>query len=100
MLEVVPSDYNVGLIITNDTVPGQHNLDADRTTLRLKYYVILTSKKDLFPKHFLEKKLGVTISAIARYSASMYSFNFIVSLCKTKPHVTGCCLLLYACSHL
>ena len=80
MLEALPSNYDVGLIITHDTSSGHHNLDADRTTLRLKYYVILTSKKELFPKHILEKKHGVKISAITQYSASMYCIDFFVTL--------------------
>ncbi len=73
LLESSLLDYDVGLVITHDTVPGAgRSNEAERTTLRLKYYVVLTSRKDVFPKHFLEKKLGVKISALTQYPASKW----------------------------
>lgn len=87
-----PADYEVGLVITQDPAPphatrGGATLDAvaaaaagvvpeQRHALRLKYYVVLTSKKDLFPKHFLEKKIGVKFTTVAQYSAGTYLHSF------------------------
>jgi hypothetical protein len=51
--------YSVGLVIINDSqlapIPQS---EADRYALRLRFFLILTSRRDLFPKNTLEKKLG------------------------------------------
>ena len=71
-LKLRPLDYDVGLVVTHEG--GSRGMDSDRHQLRLKYYVLLTSKKDLFPKHTLEKKLGVFKAASANsFPASMYA---------------------------
>ena len=71
-LKIKPEDYEVGLVITHDAPSGSRPTEAERTTLRLKYYIILTSKKDLYPKPTLERKLGVFKSATVKtYPASM-----------------------------
>ena len=63
MLKAKPKDYDVGLVITHD-VGGL--TDTDRPVLRLKYYILLTSRKELFPKQTLEKRLGMLKSNAAR----------------------------------
>ena len=73
-LKARPEDYDVGLVIMHDTT-GSRATDTDRTMLRLKYYILLTSKKDLFPKHTMEKRLGIFKSSSAKqFPASMYHF--------------------------
>ena len=53
----------VGLVVTHDGAGGcgggLRYTDAERNQLKLRYYVLLTSKKDVFPNPTLEKKLGV-----------------------------------------
>ncbi len=72
-LKMRPEDYDVGLVITHDAPQGPRLSDIERTTLKLKYYILLTSKKELFPKHTLEKKLGVFKCAnIKHYPASRF----------------------------
>lgn len=46
-------DYNVGLVIIQETLP-----DAERNSLHLRFFIVLTSRRELFPKMTLEKKLG------------------------------------------
>ncbi|KAK3579120.1 hypothetical protein CHS0354_022140 [Potamilus streckersoni] len=49
--------YSFGLIIFQD--PYQLGPDMDRSSLVLKFFIVLTSCGELFPRHTLEKTLGV-----------------------------------------
>jgi len=50
-------DFDVSLILSYDTCPiGMPEKDKD--ILRLKYFVIMTSKRELYPMYGVEKKLG------------------------------------------
>ncbi|XP_013407252.1 KICSTOR complex protein SZT2 isoform X2 [Lingula anatina] len=53
------SDFNIGLVITHDA-PVRYSEKDKQDTISLKYYVILTSKRDLYPILMLEKWLGMT----------------------------------------
>lgn len=46
-----PEDFEVGLVVVHDRVGNASgNSGAEQMTLKLRFYVILTSKKDLFPE--------------------------------------------------
>ncbi|CAG2218549.1 SZT2 [Mytilus edulis] len=54
----VTDDFDIGLVITNMSQSNVYQTDAERYTLKLQYFIVLTSKRDLFPVAYLEKKLG------------------------------------------
>jgi len=50
-------DFDVSLILSYDNCPlGMP--DKDKDVLRLKYFVLMTSKRELYPMYGVEKKLG------------------------------------------
>ncbi|XP_050400458.2 KICSTOR complex protein SZT2 [Patella vulgata] len=52
-------DYDVGIIITQDSLQNlKPGFEADKTTLRLKYFLLLTRRSNCFPMKNLEKRLG------------------------------------------
>ena len=74
-----PDDYDVGLVIAHDAPSGARGLDLERASLKLRYWVILTNKRDVFPKLKLEKKLGVFKSSSTRtFSASKRGRSFVI----------------------
>ena len=42
--------YNVGLVIAHDTQQVNFQSEMERNTLKLQYFILLMSSKDLFPK--------------------------------------------------
>ncbi len=67
-----PEDYDVTLIIRHE-MPGGSSGAAlvDTQSLCLRYWVILTNRKEMFPKDKLEQKIGVLKKQTSRmYSAS------------------------------
>ncbi|XP_052100492.1 KICSTOR complex protein SZT2-like isoform X3 [Mytilus californianus] len=54
----VTDDFDIGLVITNMSQSNVYQTDAEKYTLKLQYFIVLTSKRDLFPVAYLEKKLG------------------------------------------
>ncbi|XP_074640655.1 KICSTOR complex protein SZT2-like [Tubulanus polymorphus] len=49
-------DYDVGLVFTLNTPMFGRLSDLDRSILKLKYFLLLSSKRELFPKLTAEKK--------------------------------------------
>ena len=68
MLAERPAGYDVGLVITHDS-GGPRVVEGDRPVLRLKYYVLLTSRKELFPKQTLERLGMVQWTGARQYPA-------------------------------
>ncbi|CAH1774976.1 unnamed protein product [Owenia fusiformis] len=52
-------DHNVGLVISHNAPGFIQQTEAERNTLKLQYFIILTSRREHFPKLTLEKKLGI-----------------------------------------
>lgn len=51
-------DFNICLVITNLSQNSVYQSETEKYTLKLQYFIVLTSQRDLFPVDFLEKKLG------------------------------------------
>lgn len=51
-------DYNVGLVITHDSQQVNFQSEAERTLLKLHYFVVMTSCRELFPKATIDSKVG------------------------------------------
>jgi hypothetical protein len=49
-----------------------YQTEAEKYTLKLQYFIVLTSKRELFPVAYLEKKLGQFKSAIIPQLSSKY----------------------------
>ena len=76
-LSAKPDDFEVGLVVIHDRIGGQIG-STDQTTLKLRFYVILTSKKDLFPEKNPEHKKRVLI--VRKYSASKFNSCLLLLL--------------------
>lgn len=50
-------DFDITLIVWHDGTMSECS-----TTLHLNYYIILTSRRELYPKHEIERKLGKDFS--------------------------------------
>uniref|UniRef100_T1IR37 A-kinase anchor protein 2 C-terminal domain-containing protein n=1 Tax=Strigamia maritima TaxID=126957 RepID=T1IR37_STRMM len=48
-------DFDISLLISHDKTPRD---DSDQFTLVLKYFIILTSRRELYPRAVVDKKLG------------------------------------------
>lgn len=71
-------DYFVGLVITHNP-----NTDTDRQTLKLNYFIVLTSQAELFPTDPLESKSGeFKAMVLQELSGSVRSWS-IVAQCDT-----------------
>ncbi|XP_064625448.1 KICSTOR complex protein SZT2-like [Lineus longissimus] len=70
-------DYNVSLIIYQN---HGTRTDGDSCTLALKYNILLTSKRDLFPKLQLEKKLSLYKSPRTKVFPAESPFHFVGAL--------------------
>ncbi|XP_060082039.1 KICSTOR complex protein SZT2-like [Ylistrum balloti] len=51
-------DYNVGLVITHDSQQVNFQNESERTLLKLHYFVVMTSCRELFPKATIDNKEG------------------------------------------
>ena len=74
-------NYDVALIITlNPTPPSATtSIITDPMCLHLKYWLIVTNRKDVFPRLVLERKLGMMSSAQARpFTAGKVFCKFFV----------------------
>lgn len=71
-------EYDIGLVVTNDSTFNLSQSDSDRFTLRLKYFVVLTSSKQKFPRDDLERKLDQLKSrSIMQFPAGEMNKRFI-----------------------
>ncbi|XP_012282231.1 KICSTOR complex protein SZT2 isoform X2 [Orussus abietinus] len=61
-------DFDVTLIVSRIEQPAQ----TEKTEITLKYYLMLTSKRELYPKRDVENKLGKfrTVYSVAKSSAT------------------------------
>lgn len=68
---VRPQDYEVGMVLTHHA--GPRLSDLERSSLRLNFFIVLTSKMEMFPRDKLEKKLwAFKTGSLRRYTASTY----------------------------
>ncbi|KAK7862806.1 hypothetical protein R5R35_004159 [Gryllus longicercus] len=68
-------EFSVTLIVSHDSVPHEKQDITDQSTLHLKYYIILTSTSELFPKLEIGSKLGKfrTVSTASHDPMQLYS---------------------------
>jgi len=85
--------YDVSLVLThNDTGSATRSQDADQHQLKLKFFVLMTSKNFVFPKQTLEKKLCVTgqTTAVRNMSASKMNMPSFLPASVLGSHLADC----------
>ncbi len=59
-------EYDVGLVIIHDNPKGLLQSEAELMVLKLKFFIVLTRRKDCFPMKSLDKKIGEFRSAVSK----------------------------------
>ncbi|XP_037802510.1 KICSTOR complex protein SZT2-like isoform X10 [Penaeus monodon] len=54
----VSDDYDVTLLVSHNATLDAHPSDQQLNVLHLNFYVILTSRREMYPNRILEKKMG------------------------------------------
>ncbi|XP_067679134.1 KICSTOR complex protein SZT2-like [Haliotis asinina] len=67
----VSDEYDVGLVIVHDNPRGLLQPEGELMVLKLKFFVVLTRRKDCFPLRSLDKKIGEFRSAATKTALGM-----------------------------
>ncbi|XP_071119812.1 KICSTOR complex protein SZT2-like [Haliotis cracherodii] len=65
-------EYDVGLVIIHDNPRGLLQPEGELMVLKLKFFVVLTRRKDCFPLRSLDKKIGEFRSAATKTALGMF----------------------------